>query len=202
VWTAPPQTALAISVLVRVEGLPIASRGWIPLIAGAAMTRAIAAELTGSGNTAELKWPNDVLVDGAKISGILAEALPETMDAVVIGAGVNTRMTRADLPVSTATSFAAVGLECDDDRLLMHYLEALDEQLQALIAAGGDAAASGVLGQIEALCATLGKDVVVSLPDERVLEGRAQRIDPDGRLVVVVGGVETPVAAGDVTHVR
>jgi BirA family biotin operon repressor/biotin-[acetyl-CoA-carboxylase] ligase len=202
VWTAPPQTALAVSVLVRVERLPVASRGWIPLIAGAAMTRAVAAQLRGTGNTAELKWPNDVLVDGAKISGILAEALPENMGAVVIGAGVNTRMTRADLPVATATSFAAVGLECDDDRLLSHYLEALDEQLQALITAGGDAAASGVLGEVEALCATLGKDVVVSLPDDRVLEGRAQRIDPDGRLVVVVGGVETPVAAGDVTHVR
>ncbi|MFG6476078.1 biotin--[acetyl-CoA-carboxylase] ligase [Microbacterium sp. P06] len=202
VWTAPPGTALAVSVLVRVERLPAASRGWIPLIAGAAMTRAVAAQLRGTGNTAELKWPNDVLVDGAKICGILAEALPGTMDAVVIGAGVNTRMTRADLPVSTATSFAAIGMECDDDKLLADYLEALDEQLQALFTAGGDAAASGVLGEVEALCATVGRDVVVMLPAERSLEGRARRIDPDGRLVVVVDSDEIAVAAGDVQHVR
>ncbi|MFL1999817.1 MULTISPECIES: biotin--[acetyl-CoA-carboxylase] ligase [unclassified Microbacterium] len=201
-WTAPPGTALAVSVLVRVEGLPAASRGWIPLIAGAAMTRAVAAQLKGTGNTAQLKWPNDVLVDGAKICGILAEALPGTMDAVVVGAGVNTHMTRADLPVSTATSFAAIGAECDDDRLLADFLRALDEQLQALIGAGGDASAANVRGEVESLCATVGRDVVVSLPDDRALEGRAQRIDPDGRLVVVVDGVETPVAAGDVQHVR
>ncbi|RKT36322.1 BirA family biotin operon repressor/biotin-[acetyl-CoA-carboxylase] ligase [Microbacterium sp. AG1240] len=201
-WTAPPGTALAVSVLVRVEGLPAASRGWIPLIAGAAMTRAVAAQLKGTGNTAQLKWPNDVLVDGAKICGILAEALPGTMDAVVVGAGVNTHMTRADLPVSTATSFAAVGAECDDDRLLADFLRALDEQLSALMAAGGDASAANVRGEVESLCATLGRDVVVSLPDDRALHGRAQRIDPEGRLVVVVDGVETSVAAGDVQHVR
>ncbi|MFG6403867.1 biotin--[acetyl-CoA-carboxylase] ligase [Microbacterium sp. P04] len=201
-WTAPPGTALAISVLVRVEALPIAARGWIPLIAGAAMTRAVAAQLLGTGNTAGLKWPNDVLVDGAKICGILAEALPGTFDAVVIGAGVNTRMTPADLPVTTATSFAALGLECDDDRLMASYLTALDEQLTALIAAGGDAAASGVLGEVEALCLTLSSEVSVSLPDGSTLVGRAQRIDGDGRLVVISGDVEVAVAAGDVTHVR
>lgn len=202
VWVAPPDTALAVSVLVRVEGLPIAARGWIPLIAGAAMTRAVMAQLRGTGNTAGLKWPNDVLVDGGKICGILAEALPETFDAVVVGAGVNTRMTQADLPVATATSFAAIGRESDDDRLLADFLTALDEQLRALIDAGGDAAASGVLGEVEALCLTLGADVVVSLPDGTSIAGRGQRIDGDGRLVVDVGGVEMPVAAGDVTHVR
>src|SRR3546814_15164502 len=93
------------------------SRGWIPLIAGADMTRAVAAQLAGTGNTTGLKWPNDVLVDGAKICGILAEVVPGHTDAVVIGAGVNTTMTRADLPVSTAISFAALGLECDDDQI-------------------------------------------------------------------------------------
>jgi BirA family transcriptional regulator, biotin operon repressor / biotin---[acetyl-CoA-carboxylase] ligase len=202
-WTTPPGTALAVSVLVRVPDLPVAARGWLPLIAGAAMTRAVSAQLTGTGNTAGLKWPNDVLVDGTKISGILAEVVPSEPDAVVIGAGVNTRMRREDLPVSTAVSFAALGLECDDDRLLADYLTALDEQLRALVAAHGDAAAAGVLGEVEALCTTLGRDVVVSLPDGTDLHGRAQRIDPDGRLVVVAGPtLEQAVSAGDVVHVR
>ncbi|WP_137844347.1 biotin--[acetyl-CoA-carboxylase] ligase [Microbacterium sp. 2FI] len=202
-WTAPPGTALAVSVLVRVGDLPSAARGWIPLIAGAAMTRAIAAQLRGSVHTAQLKWPNDVLLDGGKVCGILAEVVPGHPDAVVIGSGVNTRMPRADLPVPTATSFAAVGIACDEDRLLADYLAALDEQLRALSAADGDAAASGVLAEIEALCATLGGDVRVSLPDGSTLAGRAQRIDPDGRLVVVVpAGDEVAVSAGDVVHVR
>lgn len=201
-WTAPPGTALAVSVILRVDGLPAAARGWIPLLAGAAMTRAISAQLVGTGNTAALKWPNDVLVDGAKICGILAEVVPSDPDAVVVGAGVNTRMTRADLPVSTAVSFAALGLESDDDRLLTDYLTALDEQVQALIVAKGDAAASGVLGEVEALCTTVGGDVTVALPDGTHLSGRAQRIDASGRLVVTHGEEETAVSAGDVVHVR
>src|SRR5690606_35602634 len=61
-WTTAPGTALAVSTLVRVPHLPFASRGWIPLIAGAAMTRAVAAQLPD--HTVRLKWPNDVLVDG------------------------------------------------------------------------------------------------------------------------------------------
>jgi BirA family transcriptional regulator, biotin operon repressor / biotin---[acetyl-CoA-carboxylase] ligase len=201
-WVTPPGTALAVSVLVRVTGLPTAARGWIPLIAGAAMTRAVAAQLRGTGNTAGLKWPNDVLVDGAKISGILAEVVAGDLDAVVVGAGVNTRMQRADLPVATATSFAAVGLDSDDDTLLADYLAALDEQLTALVQANGDAAASGVLGEVEALCTTLGAEVTVALPDGSHLAGRAQRIDDTGRLVLATATGEVPVSAGDVVHVR
>jgi len=201
-WTAPAGTGLAVSVLVRVGDLPVASRGWIPLIAGAAMTRAVIEQVRATGHSAGLKWPNDVLLDGGKICGILAEVVPGHPDTVVIGAGVNTRMTRADLPVDTATSFEVAGLEVNEDRLLGDYLVALDEQLRALVVANGDAAAGGVLGEIEALCTTLGSDVAVSLPDGTRLYGRAQRIDPDGRLVVVAGDVETAVAAGDVVHVR
>lgn len=201
-WTAPPGTALAVSVLVRVERVPDFARGWIPLIAGAAMTRAVAGQVIGTGHTASLKWPNDVLLDGLKVSGILAEVVPGHPDAVVVGAGVNTRMPRTDLPVETATSFEALGIEADDDRLLADYLTALDEHLVALAEAHGNAAAAGVRGEVEALCATIGRDVVVSLPDGAKLEGRALRIDPDGRLVMQAEYAETAVSAGDVVHVR
>ncbi|UUT35759.1 biotin--[acetyl-CoA-carboxylase] ligase [Microbacterium elymi] len=199
-WTAPPGTALAVSVLVRVADVPPAARGWIPLIAGAAMTRAIRAQLGGSGHSAALKWPNDVLVDGGKICGILAEVVAP--DAVVIGSGINTTMARVDLPVVTATSFAAIGRTVDEDRLLADYLVALDEQLTALARSGGRAAEAGVRGEVEALCATIGADVRVSMPDGSTLEGRAQRLDDEGRLVVQSGATEIAVSAGDVVHVR
>ena len=148
-------------------------------------------------------WPRECVADGGKLCGILAEVVPGHPDVVVVGAGVNTRMPKADLPVDTAISFEAVGLDVDEDRLLADYLTALDEQLSALVAARGSAAAAGVLAEIEALCATIGSDVVVSLPDGEVLRGRAQRIDPDGRLVVVQADeFESAVSAGDVVHVR
>ncbi|MFC8681057.1 biotin--[acetyl-CoA-carboxylase] ligase [Microbacterium ureisolvens] len=202
-WVTPPGSALAVSVVVDASAIPVHARGWIPLLAGAAMTRAIAAQVAGSVHSATLKWPNDVLLDGAKVCGILAEVVPGHLDIVVVGSGVNTRMPQGELPVDTATSFAAAGLTCDDDRLLADYLSALDEQLAALARAGGDAAAAGVVAEVEALCSTLGSDVAVSLPDGATLWGRAQRIDPDGRLVVVQDDeFESVVSAGDVVHVR
>lgn len=103
-WIAPAGSALAVSVLLRDLPAEPAARGWIPLAAGAAMAEAVAAQLPEA--TVVLKWPNDVLVDGRKICGILAEATPT---AVIVGAGVNTAMTATQLPVPTATSFAVQG---------------------------------------------------------------------------------------------
>lgn len=200
-WTAPAGTALAISVVLRVPSIPPALRGWVPLAAGAAMTRALRVALTGTTDTATLKWPNDVLVNGRKVCGILCETVPGVPDTIIAGAGVNTRMSADELPTSTATSLAVLGAEVDPDAIVAGYLAALDEQLTAL-ATFGDAAASGVLGEVEALCDTLGRDVVVHLPGGGELRGRAQRIDGDGRLVVVSGVREQAVAAGDVVHVR
>lgn len=194
-WTAAPGTSLAVSVLLR--RLPSADvRGWIPLAAGVAMADAIAEQLPG--NEVAVKWPNDVLVDGRKISGILAQA---TQDAVVVGTGVNTSMTASQLPVPTATSFAVLGVEADADRLLASYLGTLD-QLVAELASAGDAVSSGLHAAASERCATIGLDVRVSLPGNAVLIGRATALDADGRLMVLAGDRETPISAGDVVHVR
>ena len=200
-WVAPPGASLAVSVLVR--QLPASSdvRGWIPLAAGEAMAGAIAAQLPA--RSVGVKWPNDVLVDdgagGArKICGILAEAVGS---AIVVGSGVNTAMTEDELPVPEATSFAVLGAEVDQDRLLADYLRGLDAHLAAL-AASDDAMGSGLHALVSARCLTLGLNVRVSLPGDRTMDGTASRLDADGRLMVVVDGVEHPVSAGDVVHVR
>jgi BirA family biotin operon repressor/biotin-[acetyl-CoA-carboxylase] ligase len=195
-WVAPEGTALAVSVLLRALPVDPASRGWIPLLAGLAMAEAVAAQLPGA--DVSVKWPNDVLVDGRKICGILAEATPT---AVIVGAGVNTAMTAEQLPVPTATSFAAQGAECDEDRLLADYLTVLDRHLSALVGAG-DAIASGLHDAVTARCATVGQTVRVSLPGDRILEGRATALDAEGRLLVVSEGAEHAISAGDVVHVR
>ncbi len=195
-WVAPAGSALAVSVLLRELPAAPTARGWIPLAAGAAMAAAIAEQLPG--RDVALKWPNDVLVDGRKICGILAEA---TTGAVVLGAGVNTRMTAEQLPVPTATSFAVLGADVDEDRLLSGYLTTLDGYLSGLLQAG-DAIASGLHDAVSARCATLAHTVRVSMPGDRVVEGTASRLDREGRLVVVVDGAEHAISAGDVVHVR
>lgn len=195
-WVAPAGAALAVSVLLRELPANPDVRGWIPLAAGTAMCEAVRAQLPQ--HQVAVKWPNDVLVDARKICGILAEA---TADTVIVGAGVNTAMTSEQLPVPTATSFAALGVTVDDDALLTAYLTRLDALLRALVESD-DAVSSGLHEAVTAQCATLGRAVSVSLPGGRTLVGTATALDADGRLLVEVAGTEHTVSAGDVVHVR
>jgi BirA family biotin operon repressor/biotin-[acetyl-CoA-carboxylase] ligase len=208
-WSAPPGRTLAASVLLSPrtpggEHLPPASFGWLPLIAGAAMTEAVNAALPEP--DAQLKWPNDVLIGGRKVAGLLAELLPG--GAVVLGSGVNLFLDEGELPVPSATSLALEGALLAGDELvdlvLSVYLARLRRLLDALVASGGDALASGIHGQVTAVCDTIGRHVRVELPGGAALTGTAVGIDPTGRLQVRPsdGGQVVAVAAGDVVHVR
>src|SRR6187402_585115 len=109
-WIAPAGKCLAVSVLLRPvlpggEPLALEHFGWLPLLAGVAMARAVQPLVSGS---VGLKWPNDVQVDGLKVSGLLAELLA-TGDAVVLGAGVNLLLTEDELPTAMATSLVLKG---------------------------------------------------------------------------------------------
>lgn len=219
-WLAPTGKTLAISVLVRPADLtgpplPPDALGWLPLIAGAAMTEAVRGALAAAsvdrggeedgtgGVEAWLKWPNDVLVSGFKVCGILSELVAD--GAVVIGAGLNLTLDEHDLPTLTSTSLLlATGVRPDADAVLADYLERLLALVEAFTAAGGDPVASGVADRVSALCGTLGQDVRIELPGGAELIGSALRIDGDGRLVVRddENGDEQAVAAGDVTHLR
>ena len=204
VWTAPPDKSLAASVLVRPSSSTFPF-GWIPLLAGAAMSSAIDL-LVGDGRTG-LKWPNDVQVDGRKVCGVLAELVPSG-DAVIVGTGVNLTLAEEELPVSTATSLALAGVagsaETLVDLVLGRYLAELAELVERVTAAGDDAVGSGVHRVVTEWCRTLGRDVRVSLPGDRELYGVATGIDASGRLLVREqgSGQQTAVAAGDVTHLR
>ena len=193
-WIAPPGTALAVSIYVTESG-----GGWLSLLAGLAMTRAVRT-LVGDDDAVSLKWPNDVLVRGRKVSGILGELVP---GGAVIGAGLNLSMTDAELPVPTATSLAIEGVEVDDvrDRALSAYLGEFDSLWSEFRDAAFDAE-QGLRSAITAACGTLGQTVRVELPDGAVREGLATSIDEQGRLVVLEGAEEFAVSAGDVTHVR
>ena len=207
VWVAPPGKTLAASVLLRpsLDGRPLAPDrlGWLPLIAGVAMSVSIDS-LVGDGRTG-LKWPNDVQVDGLKVCGVLAEL---TSGGLIVGTGVNLTLAADELPVPTATSLALAGVDDPDgdlvDRVLAGYLESLQELLDRFLAAGADASASGIHRAVSEWCRTLGRQVRVSLPGGSDLFGVAVGIDPTGCLMVRVesDGSVAAVAAGDVTHLR
>ncbi|MCS5716228.1 biotin--[acetyl-CoA-carboxylase] ligase [Herbiconiux sp. CPCC 205716] len=201
-WSAPAGTALAVSVLLRPR-VDTSLWGTLPLLAGAAVRRAVAGVLPG--HPVALKWPNDVLVAGSKVSGILGELLPDAR-GLVIGAGINLTLAADELPVPTATSLALAGAPAAAvgvDAVLSAYLHELTVLYAAWSEAGGSARASGLLDELATTSATLGRAVRVELPGGVVRTGTATAIDDDGRLVVDTDeGAPLVVAAGDVTHLR
>ncbi|MEU7711097.1 biotin--[acetyl-CoA-carboxylase] ligase [Micromonospora chalcea] len=216
VWQSPPRAGLATSVLLRPgeadaergwAPVPVTGYGWLPLLAGVALVEAVRllAELD-----ARLKWPNDLLVDGAKCAGVLAEAVPGENDrppGIVIGVGLNVTLRADELPENPtglpATSLQLAGATATDrDPLLRALLRSLADWYERWRDAGGDAEASGLREAYLAGCATIGRQVRVLLPDGSEAHGTATGVDADGQLLVETDAGTLRLAAGDVLHLR
>lgn len=203
VWVSPPRAGLAVSLLLRpgTHGVTPDRFGWLPLLVGVALVEAV--DRVGA-VVAALKWPNDLLVDGRKCAGILAETVPgDHAPAVVVGVGLNVTLRPGELPRPDATSLAIAGAAATDrDPLLRELLRAVARWYERWCAAGGDAGASGLAAAYRGHCATLGRTVRVELPGGGTRTGEAVDIDGDGRLVLHAPDGRYPVSAGDVVHVR
>jgi BirA family biotin operon repressor/biotin-[acetyl-CoA-carboxylase] ligase len=179
-WSAPPDTNLLVSLLFRVVPSNPHELTQRVALAAVAACREIAAV------TATLKWPNDLLVEGRKLAGILAQAGAtsggNTPDYVVVGLGLN---------VGWAPDGAArLGEQFDPTDVLDALLTAYD-RLPA-----------DITELYRAALATIGKSVRVELATSTVV-GHALDVLPDGRLVVLDEcGITHRFDTGDVVHVR
>ncbi|WP_309132447.1 biotin--[acetyl-CoA-carboxylase] ligase [Brevibacterium sp.] len=200
-WTVPARRSLTFSLLLT-PGAVFDSWGWIPLLAGEAVRSAI----SEAGVPAVLKWPNDVLtVEGKKLCGILARI--ETLPAgprIILGMGINTRLSSADLPRETASSLAIEkgtdGSEIDHEDLLVSILATLIPAYQELIDNGdSDFSSSAAAEKVRANMVTLGSQVRVERPDGTSVIGRATGLDAGGDLIL---DGDRSYSAGDVHHLR
>ncbi len=218
-WSAPAGQTLAASLLVRAD-LSDRDRGWLPLVAGAAMRTAVSAVLPGVDDagrasrptdrvprsgapTVAVKWPNDVLVDDRKVCGILCQVASD--GSVVVGAGVNLTIPADAMPTPTATSLAVAGATDGAaalaDAVLSVFHTTVLEAVAALAAGAADAQA--VRCGVRAACGTIGRHVRLELPDGTVVEAEATGIDDDGRITIRDrDGRSRGVAVGDLTHLR
>lgn len=194
-WETPAHTSVTLSVLLPV---PDDGRGWMPLVTGLAVLRAIE-EVTGL--RAGLKWPNDVLLpsdDDRKVCGVLCELQP---GGVVVGLGINVDQSREELPVDTATSLRLAGAtEVSRERLVEAVLRHLAALHTDLVRGGADRA--GAQAAYRQACLTTGREVDLHAADGTVSRVRATAIDATGRLVVSSRGQEYAVAAGDIVHAK
>lgn len=171
-WSAPPGHALLFSLVLR---------EWsylLPLAAALAV-----ADLAG--RDARVKWPNDVLVDGRKVAGILAEGRPQE-GWLVLGIGVNVAVDLADLPAELQETAGTLGRGVDE------VADALAELLAGLERRLGEPAEETLLA-LRALDALKGRPVRWAAG-----AGVAAGIDDEGRLLVDTADGQVAVGAGEV----
>jgi BirA family transcriptional regulator, biotin operon repressor / biotin---[acetyl-CoA-carboxylase] ligase len=184
-WEAPSGASLLMSILLRPELDP--SRLHLATAAVALAAADACESVAGVG--ADLKWPNDLLVDDRKLAGVLAEA---ELPAVVVGIGVNANWGDVPVPNGGVALDHVAGHAVDRDALLHGLLGGL-----AARAGAWDAVAS----EYRRRCATIGRAVRVDLGDE-TFTGTASDVTDEGHLLVDVGACLRTVTAGDVVHLR
>jgi BirA family transcriptional regulator, biotin operon repressor / biotin---[acetyl-CoA-carboxylase] ligase len=188
-WQAPPGTAILCSILVRP---PVERRmPELSLVGGMAAADAVEQAL---GLTAQIKWPNDVMVNRRKVAGVLAEARE---GAVVLGVGLNVNQTRDELPADAPSPAASLrtidGVERDRAPILATLLARFEASYDAWCDAGLEAIYD-FLGARDFL---RGRRVAVDGS-----EGHAVGIDRQGRLEVETDGGRRSFESGEVRYER
>lgn len=198
VWVSPPRRNLYLSIVLRPQA-PISAAPQLALVAGAAAAAAIRRWCS----LAVLKWPNDVLIDGRKVCGILAEmdTAPDGNAYVVIGIGVNLNMADEDFPPELrdkATALqSAIGSVIDRTAFTIALLEELEDRYRRYQQAGFAA----IRQEWESLSGFFGRSVTVD-DGGRSCHGTALGLDEEGRLrLQLASGEVTYIVSGDVTVV-
>jgi BirA family biotin operon repressor/biotin-[acetyl-CoA-carboxylase] ligase len=209
-WVAPRHQAILLSIVVRPPApspqltLVLALAGLDGLDQTLRLASLMDPHLAPSeasphrpptGPVAALKWPNDLLLDGHKIGGVLAQGGSD--GRVVLGLGLNVHQDSSALPRG-AISLRVAGIKANRTDLAANILAAFGNRYQAWLAAP-ESAAAGAATRLE----TLGRQVRALLPSGQVITGTATALDPAGRLQI--GGVDGQVSwldAGEVTHLR
>lgn len=205
-WVAPPGTALLVSVLLRPALAP--SDLWlVASLAGVSLVDAVGELAAGAPRRprAALKWPNDLLLDGRKAAGLLAEAgvHGDRLGWVALGMGANVNQSPADFPpevVGTATSLA-LATDAPVDRAAL--LGAWARRFEAGYRRLAEGETGPLLAAYRDRLETLGLEVRADRLAGGPVVGTAVDLAPSGNLVVLTGsGARVEVATADVRHLR
>jgi len=197
---SPPYLNLYTSIVLRPKLDLAAAPAWI--LASAVAVADTVADALGDDGAVEIKWPNDVLIDGRKTSGILMELAAEATRVafLVLGIGVNLNVDPASFPDefrAHATSLAA-RRGGPVDRVA--FTRALYTRLESVLDACAATGFRGILPRFDAHFRMRGRRVRVRELDGHEQEGRVHGIDDDGALQLeVASGAVVRLLAGDVT---
>ncbi|WNY25191.1 biotin--[acetyl-CoA-carboxylase] ligase [Methanolapillus millepedarum] len=177
---ASPKGGIWFSIILKPKvALSAASR--LTLTVGLSVTNT----LRGYGIDAKIKWPNDVLINGKKVSGILTEVEAEidTIEFVVIGVGINANMSLRDIPEDLRENSTTIRDETGKSIDRVDFLQKLLHEMEQQYIRFNTQPFSEILNDIIALSDTIGKDVKVTMPN-RIVEGRVVGISKSGALLL------------------
>lgn len=192
-----PEGGLWFSVILRPE-MKVSEAPRLTLTAAVAIANAIRETL---GLMVEVKWPNDLLIQGRKVCGILTEAVTkgDDLDFVVLGVGINANINREALPrevrESATTLREVLGREVDKSELLCRCLRQLEIYYEML----QEGKFNLILEEWRGLAPFLGEEIEVRSLKERV-RGKAIDVDEDGALILELqDGTRCKVLSGEVS---
>lgn len=194
-WSSP-RGGLWFTLLLR-PSVPMRELYKLTLLFGVSVARA----LESYGLKPYLKWPNDVLVDGKKICGILLEISgePDRVDYVLVGIGLNVNFSSRDLPddihSSSTSIYDALNRRVDRADLLCRILEDSEHLYLSAIKEGFQK----VINAWRSMSCTIGRTVTVQSFGTSI-SGRAVDIDDDGSLIVKTKEGLKKIYSGDVFH--
>ena len=196
-WHSLPRKGLWFSILLRPDLYPRASMQ-ITIAAATAIRNAIY-KLTQL--PALIKWPNDVVIGGKKVAGILNEISAETdrIKYSILGIGINVNHEITDFPGELKNIATSIKIEKGEHinraELAVATLEELDKYYQKIL----NRQFQEIADEWIHYCSTIGRNVTIRLPD-RVVQGRAESLDSDGCLLVRKShGHLERIVGGDVT---
>lgn len=178
-FEVPARKGLTFSFCISLEK----DFGWIPLITGLAVSRAINNYLNS--NLVKIKWPNDLYIDGKKLAGILSEKVG---NGAVVGVGINIFQSQEELPIENAISLSMVG-KIDRSVLLIEILKELGKSLSNI---------EDEKNRYRDACATVGQNVRATLPSGEIVEDIAIGISNEGALLLK----SREISVGDIVHLR
>jgi BirA family biotin operon repressor/biotin-[acetyl-CoA-carboxylase] ligase len=196
-WLSPPRRGLWFSVLLRPDLRPQAATQ-LTVAAATALVRAIREQ---TGLTPEIKWPNDILIKGRKVAGVLTELAAELdhVKHLTLGIGVDVNLAASEFPPELRKLATSLKIECGRHLSRIDLAAAILRELDcdyARICAGQFEA---VADEWQEQCATIGRRVTIHI-GPRALQGHAEALDDDGALLLRTehGRLER-IIGGDVT---
>ncbi len=191
-WIAPPGSSILCSVLLRPDLTPDRLTT-LPLLVGDAVAQAI---LNVTGIACQVKWPNDLLIDCAKVSGILIQSRLKSsgIDYVNVGIGINVSTPRSGLVEGATSLEIELGKAVDREALFGTFLSTFQSVYDVFLSTGGLPS----LDRWRARAAFVGEEIAITYNGTELI-GRFVTVDNAGRLLLRVrSGEELALAGGEI----